>query len=172
MERPYPFVLFYSKFHGLEMCVDARTFGNEARFIRRSCSPNAEVRHIVEEGTIHLYIYSISNIPKGAEVTIAFDFDYAVCKYKVDCACLKDNAECPVLRCSEPTENFISGYDTRRKKGRKEKDTSKERESQNQNFLLDNDGAISKLKSPDKQRKLSPLRLSISNNQFNADFQQ
>ena len=41
--RPYPFVLFYSKFHGLEMCVDARTFGNEARFIRRSCTPNAEV---------------------------------------------------------------------------------------------------------------------------------
>lgn len=25
------------------MCVDARTFGNEARFIRRSCTPNAEV---------------------------------------------------------------------------------------------------------------------------------
>lgn len=42
-KRPYPFVLFYSKFHGLEMCVDARTFGNEARFIRRSCTPNAEV---------------------------------------------------------------------------------------------------------------------------------
>ncbi|XP_072003305.1 inactive histone-lysine N-methyltransferase 2E [Engystomops pustulosus] len=166
-KRPYPFVLFYSKFHGLEMCVDARTFGNEARFIRRSCIPNAEVRHIVEEGTIHLYIYSISNIPKGAEVTIAFDFDYANCKYKVDCACLKDNPECPVLRCSsEPTENFNSGYDTRRKKGRKEKDISKERECQNQNLLLDNDGAIGKLKTPEnKQRKLSPLRLSISNNQ-------
>lgn len=41
--RPYPFVLFYSKFDGLEMCVDARSFGNEARFIRRSCTPNAEV---------------------------------------------------------------------------------------------------------------------------------
>lgn len=44
--RPYPFVLFYSKFHGLEMCVDARTFGNEARFIRRSCTPNAELAYI------------------------------------------------------------------------------------------------------------------------------
>ncbi|XP_075064869.1 inactive histone-lysine N-methyltransferase 2E isoform X2 [Mixophyes fleayi] len=165
-KRPYPFVLFYSKFHGLEMCVDARTFGNEARFIRRSCSPNAEVRHIIEEGTIHLYIYSISNIPKGAEVTIAFDFDYANCKYKVDCACLKDNPECPVLRCSsEPTENLNIGYDTRRKKGRKEKDISKEKESQNQNLLVDTDGAINKLKTADNKRKLSPLRLSISNNQ-------
>lgn len=41
--RPYPFVLFYSKFNDIEMCVDARTFGNDARFIRRSCTPNAEV---------------------------------------------------------------------------------------------------------------------------------
>lgn len=43
LDRPYPFVLFYSKFNDVEMCVDARTFGNDARFIRRSCTPNAEV---------------------------------------------------------------------------------------------------------------------------------
>ncbi|NWJ09087.1 KMT2E methyltransferase, partial [Crypturellus undulatus] len=165
-KRPYPFVLFYSKFHGLEMCVDARTFGNEARFIRRSCTPNAEVRHVIEDGTIHLYIYSIHNIPKGAEITIAFDFDYGNCKYKVDCACLKENPECPVLRRSEPTENIITGYETRRKKGKKEKDVSREKETQNQNITLDCEGAGNKIKIPDnKQRKLSPLRLSISNNQ-------
>ncbi|NXS41686.1 KMT2E methyltransferase, partial [Balaeniceps rex] len=164
--RPYPFVLFYSKFHGLEMCVDARTFGNEARFIRRSCTPNAEVRHVIEDGTIHLYIYSIHNIPKGAEITIAFDFDYGNCKYKVDCACLKENPECPVLRRSEPTENISTGYETRRKKGKKEKDVSREKETQNQNITLDCEGAATKMKIADnKQRKLSPLRLSISNNQ-------
>ncbi|PKK29033.1 lysine (K)-specific methyltransferase 2E [Columba livia] len=165
-KRPYPFVLFYSKFHGLEMCVDARTFGNEARFIRRSCTPNAEVRHVIEDGTIHLYIYSIRNIPKGAEITIAFDFDYGNCKYKVDCACLKENPECPVLRRSEPTENINTGYETRRKKGKKEKDGSREKETQNQNITLDCEGAATKMKIADnKQRKLSPLRLSISNNQ-------
>ncbi|KAH0616486.1 hypothetical protein JD844_027620 [Phrynosoma platyrhinos] len=166
-KRPYPFVLFYSKFHGLEMCVDARTFGNEARFIRRSCTPNAEVRHAIEDGTIHLYIYSIQNIPKGIEITIAFDFDYGNCKYKVDCACLKENPECPVLkRVSEPTENINTGYETRRKKGKKERDASKEKETQNQNITLDCEGAATKTKFPDnRQRKLSPLRLSISNNQ-------
>ncbi|KAL8220945.1 UNVERIFIED_CONTAM: Histone-lysine N-methyltransferase 2E [Gekko kuhli] len=166
-KRPYPFVLFYSKFHGLEMCVDARTFGNEARFIRRSCTPNAEVRHTIEDGTIHLYIYSTQNIPKGTEITIAFDFDYGNCKYKVDCACLKENPECPVLkRASEPTENLSTGYETRRKKGRKERDASKEKETQNQNITLDCEGAATKTKFPDnRQRKLSPLRLSISNNQ-------
>ncbi|XP_036103497.1 inactive histone-lysine N-methyltransferase 2E isoform X1 [Molossus molossus] len=166
-KRPYPFVLFYSKFHGLEMCVDARTFGNEARFIRRSCTPNAEVRHEIEDGTIHLYIYSIQSIPKGTEITIAFDFDYGNCKYKVDCACLKENPECPVLkRSSESTENINSGYETRRKKGKKEKDISKEKDTQNQNITLECEGTTNKMKSPEtKQRKLSPLRLSVSNNQ-------
>ncbi|XP_067602081.1 LOW QUALITY PROTEIN: inactive histone-lysine N-methyltransferase 2E [Pseudorca crassidens] len=166
-KRPYPFVLFYSKFHGLEMCVDARTFGNEARFIRRSCTPNAEVRHEIEDGTIHLYIYSVQSIPKGTEITIAFDFDYGNCKYKVDCACLKENPECPVLkRSSESTENINSGYETRRKKGKKEKDISKEKDTQNQNITLDCEGTANKMKSPEtKQRKLSPLRLSVSNNQ-------
>lgn len=38
-----PYVLFYSKLDGLDLCVDSRTFGNEARFVRRSCTPNAEV---------------------------------------------------------------------------------------------------------------------------------
>ncbi|XP_078536647.1 inactive histone-lysine N-methyltransferase 2E isoform X5 [Lissotriton helveticus] len=166
-KRPYPFVLFYSKFHGLEMCVDARSFGNEARFIRRSCSPNCEVRHVIEDTTIHLYIYSILSIPKGTEITIAFDFDYGNCKYKVDCACLRENPDCPVLKhSSETTETINSGYETRRKKSRKEKDLAKEIEMQNQNIIMDPEGAANKINILDnKQRKLSPLRLSISNNQ-------
>ncbi|EPY83899.1 hypothetical protein CB1_000519018 [Camelus ferus] len=88
-------------------------------------------------------------------------------KYKVDCACLKENPECPVLkRSSESTENINSGYETRRKKGKKDKDTSKEKDTQNQNTTLDCEGTANKMKGPEtKQRKLSPLRLSVSNNQ-------
>ncbi|XP_036285562.1 inactive histone-lysine N-methyltransferase 2E isoform X5 [Pipistrellus kuhlii] len=88
-------------------------------------------------------------------------------KYKVDCACLKENPECPVLKRSfESTENINSGYETRRKKGKKEKDISKEKDTQNQNITLDCEGTTNKMKSPEtKQRKLSPLRLSVSNNQ-------
>lgn len=41
--RPQPFVLFYDQWDGLEICVDASSFGNEARFVQRSCVPNAEV---------------------------------------------------------------------------------------------------------------------------------
>ncbi|XP_029968876.1 inactive histone-lysine N-methyltransferase 2E isoform X3 [Salarias fasciatus] len=162
-KRPYPFVLFYSKFDGLEMCVDARSFGNEARFIRRSCTPNAEVRHVIEDGMLHLYIYSLRPITKGTEITIGFDFDYGSCKYKVDCACVRGNQECPVLKHNlEPTENLSSGG--RRRGSRKDKESVREDQGQNQNMGLDGEGK-SKSIGDGKQRKLSPLRLSISNNQ-------
>ncbi|XP_029105489.1 inactive histone-lysine N-methyltransferase 2E-like isoform X2 [Scleropages formosus] len=172
-KRPYPFVLFYSKFHGLEMCVDARSFGNEARFIRRSCIPNAEVRHVIEEGTLHLYIYSVKPITKGSEITIGFDYDYGSCKYKVDCACLRGSMDCPVFRLnSEPAENLGAGTESRRRRTRKDKETQRERErdseaAQNQNVALDGDSTGTKSKSSvdSKQRRMSPLRLSVSNNQ-------
>ncbi|KAF7668556.1 hypothetical protein LDENG_00004880 [Lucifuga dentata] len=162
-KRPYPFVLFYSKFDGLEMCVDARSFGNEARFIRRSCTPNSEVRHVIEDGMLHLYIYSLRPITKGTEITIGFDFDYGSCKYKVDCACVKGNPECPVLKHNlEPIENMGSG--SRRRGMRKDKESPRDDQGQNQNMSLDGE-AKGKSVSDSKQRKLSPLRLSISNNQ-------
>ncbi|KAM4643746.1 histone-lysine N-methyltransferase SETD5 isoform 2-T2 [Discoglossus pictus] len=126
-KKPYPFVLFYSKFNGLEMCVDARTFGNDARFIRRSCTPNAEVRHAIADGIVHLCIYAIAAIAKDAEVTIAFDFDYSNCNYKVDCACHKGNRNCPVqkrnpnsVELPPPAAPAISiGAETRRRKARR-----------------------------------------------------
>ncbi|TRZ03570.1 hypothetical protein DNTS_013488, partial [Danionella cerebrum] len=76
-KKPYPFVLFYSKFNEVEMCVDARTFGNDARFIRRSCTPNAEVRHMIADGMIHLCIYAVTQISKDSEVTIGFDYEFS-----------------------------------------------------------------------------------------------
>uniref|UniRef100_A0A8C7PTQ3 Lysine (K)-specific methyltransferase 2E n=1 Tax=Oncorhynchus mykiss TaxID=8022 RepID=A0A8C7PTQ3_ONCMY len=173
-KRPYPFVLFYSKFDGLEMCVDARSFGNEARFIRRSCTPNSEVRHVLEDGMLHLYIYSLRSISKGTEITIGFDYDYGCCKYKVDCACVRGNPECPVLKHNlEPTENLEASS---RRRGRKDKEPMMQRGDhldlgQNQNMTLDCDGRTKGLGADGKQRKLSPLRLSISNNQVRFPWQ-
>uniref|UniRef100_A0A3Q3K9D3 SET domain-containing protein n=1 Tax=Monopterus albus TaxID=43700 RepID=A0A3Q3K9D3_MONAL len=108
-KKPYPFVLFYSKFNDVEMCVDARTFGNDARFIRRSCTPNAEVRHMIAEGMIHLCIYAVSQITKDAEVTIGFDYEFNSCNYKVDCACHKGNQNCPVQKHNlSPREGLLT----------------------------------------------------------------
>ncbi|KAM9074374.1 histone-lysine N-methyltransferase SETD5 isoform 2-T5 [Megaptera novaeangliae] len=127
-KKPYPFVLFYSKFNGVEMCVDARTFGNDARFIRRSCTPNAEVRHMIADGMIHLCIYAVSAITKDAEVTIAFDYEYSNCNYKVDCACHKGNRNCPIQKRNPsaaepplppPPSLPTIGAETRRRKARR-----------------------------------------------------
>ncbi|XP_041835734.1 histone-lysine N-methyltransferase SETD5 isoform X2 [Melanotaenia boesemani] len=130
-KKPYPFVLFYSKFNDVEMCVDARTFGNDARFIRRSCTPNAEVRHMIAEGMIHLCIYAVNQITKDSEVTIGFDYEFNSCNYKVDCACHKGNQNCPVQKHNlSPRESLLSppslpppspivGAETRRRKARR-----------------------------------------------------
>ncbi|XP_069499336.1 histone-lysine N-methyltransferase SETD5 isoform X2 [Ambystoma mexicanum] len=138
-KKPYPFVLFYSKFAGLEMCVDARTFGNNARFIRRSCTPNAEVRHLIADGMVHLCIYALASIAKDSEVTIAFDFDYSNCNYKIDCACHKGNRNCPVQKRAPNSVNaqlppppviLSIGAETRRRKARR-------RELELQGIVLD-----------------------------------
>ncbi|XP_060724031.1 histone-lysine N-methyltransferase SETD5 isoform X4 [Tachysurus vachellii] len=129
-KKPYPFVLFYSKFNEVEMCVDARTFGNDARFIRRSCTPNAEVRHMIAEGMIHLCIYAVSQISKDTEVTIGFDYEFSSCNYKVDCACHKGNQNCPVQKHNQnpseallpPPQNplpTLPGAETRRRRARR-----------------------------------------------------
>lgn len=42
-KKPFPYVLFYNSPDGLSVCVDSRSSGNIARFVRRSCCPNSEV---------------------------------------------------------------------------------------------------------------------------------
>lgn len=75
-KKPGPFIFFYRLPNdGPEVCIDTRTYGNEARFVRRSCRPNAEVIHSIEKGAIHLYIVSLSNIIGGSEITIKHEPD-------------------------------------------------------------------------------------------------
>lgn len=90
-------------------------------------------------------------------------FSAHLSKYKVDCACVKGNHECPVLKHNlEPTENLGAGG--RRRGSRKDKEMVREDQGQNQNAGVDGEGK-GKSVGDGKQRKLSPLRLSISNNQ-------
>uniref|UniRef100_A0A1A9WSN6 SET domain-containing protein n=1 Tax=Glossina brevipalpis TaxID=37001 RepID=A0A1A9WSN6_9MUSC len=57
-------------YKGPEICVDTRTYGNEARFVRRSCRPNAEIQHLFEKGTIHLFIVALTDIRASTEITV------------------------------------------------------------------------------------------------------
>ncbi|XP_076041232.1 SET domain-containing protein upSET isoform X2 [Oratosquilla oratoria] len=69
-----PFMLFYRMpKERLTVCVDARTYGNDARFIRRSCTPNAEIRHLLERGSLHLYVVTIRKVEQDEEITLPLD---------------------------------------------------------------------------------------------------
>lgn len=99
-QRPGPFVFFYRlPRDGTEVCVDTRTYGNDARFVRRSCQPNAEVKHCIEKGTLHLYIVTTTGVDKNAEITVKHDQQDLM---------LSSNASAPVLpvacACNDPKE--------------------------------------------------------------------
>jgi hypothetical protein len=73
---PLPHVFFYPM---LDVCIDARYTGNDARFIRRSCCPNSEVKSVIlpndsEDQTIHMGIYTKEAVDKGEEITIGWNW--------------------------------------------------------------------------------------------------
>ncbi|XP_078596499.1 inactive histone-lysine N-methyltransferase 2E-like isoform X7 [Branchiostoma floridae x Branchiostoma japonicum] len=140
-KRPHPHVLFYPV-NGLEICVDARSFGNAARYIRRSCSPNAEVRHVLLEGMIHLCVYSLEEIMKGTEITIGFDYDFDTCPCEVECACQRES--CPVAKSNARKQELLKQKRKRNKSGQQSGGDSES--------------------STGRQRKVSPLRVSLNHN--------
>jgi hypothetical protein len=73
---PLSHIMFYPT---LDLCIDTRQFGNKARYIRRSCHPNAELRNIVlpqsrEDKTVHLGLFARHLIEKDQEVTISWNW--------------------------------------------------------------------------------------------------
>lgn len=90
-QRPGPFLFFYrlNSRDNTEVCVDTRTYGNSARFVRRSCKPNAELRHCIEKGVLHLYIVTIAEVERNVELTIKHESHdlAAVGTTHIACAC-------------------------------------------------------------------------------------
>ncbi|KAI8981527.1 hypothetical protein BDB01DRAFT_794451 [Pilobolus umbonatus] len=71
---PLRHVFFHPSF---DLCIDARYRGNDARFIRHSCYPNAEIRNIIiprNDHTLHMGIYTIEEVAKGEEITIGWNW--------------------------------------------------------------------------------------------------
>lgn len=101
-QRPGPFLFFY-RLHkdNTEVCVDTRTYGNSARFIRRSCKPNAELRHCIVKGVLHLYVVTITDVDKNVELTIKHESHdlAAIGTTHIACAC-GNMEECTVNKSS------------------------------------------------------------------------
>ncbi|XP_063532750.1 uncharacterized protein LOC134743270 isoform X2 [Cydia strobilella] len=83
-QKPGPFVFFYRlPKDNTQICIDTRTYGNEARFVRRSCKPNAELQHCIIKGALHVYLYTVGTIPSNTEITVGHDTNGS----KQPCAC-------------------------------------------------------------------------------------
>lgn len=75
-----------------------RHYGNLARFIRRSCAPNSELRHFFVGSELHFGVYATHTISVHEEITLPFDFTIEKCDYPLECGCGRKN--CWVVRAS------------------------------------------------------------------------
>lgn len=70
---PKSSVLFHPT---LPLVVDGRLVGNDARFMRRSCSPNCRVATVVVNNTdIIFVVFATEPIKPGTELTLAWEWD-------------------------------------------------------------------------------------------------
>jgi hypothetical protein len=71
LRHPEPFVFLHSQ---LPICIDARNEGTPMRYIRRSCSPNAELKIIITgPADYHFCFIAARDIEVGEEIAIAWD---------------------------------------------------------------------------------------------------
>lgn len=68
-----PYVFFYQLGDLLEIAVDEKTYGNDSRFCRRSNNFNAELRHVVDKGSLHLFIVTVRGVEKNQEILLPLD---------------------------------------------------------------------------------------------------
>merc|ERR1719188_335658 len=69
-DAPNPYVFFYRLSDSLEICLDGKTYGNDARFCRRAPDHNAELRHVIDKGSLHLFIVAKKQLDKNQEILL------------------------------------------------------------------------------------------------------
>ena len=109
---PEPFAFFHTiPDNGVCISIDCRKYGNAARFVRRSCKPNSEIRHItVGKGNVHVYVVTTRVVEDGEELTISHEYKtigdsytgsvlptYQVANPPLPCACA-DVSSCEIAR--------------------------------------------------------------------------
>jgi hypothetical protein len=74
LTAPLPFVLFHPL---LPLYIDTRREGSEARFVRRSCRPNAVLETYLSAGSeYHFWLVSDRQIAAREQITIPWDFRF------------------------------------------------------------------------------------------------
>ncbi|XP_059096306.1 uncharacterized protein LOC131890876 [Tigriopus californicus] len=65
-----PYVFSHKLGDSLEICLDGKTYGNDSRFCRRSPNPNAQLKHVLDRGSLHIFIVSTKPIEKNQEILL------------------------------------------------------------------------------------------------------
>ncbi|KAL7949950.1 hypothetical protein V8C42DRAFT_186547 [Trichoderma barbatum] len=80
LSSPLPFVFFHPI---LPLYIDTRKEGSLARFVRRSCKPNAQLdTFLTNKSDYHFWLVSDRYIPPGEQITLPWDFrlEKSVCQ--------------------------------------------------------------------------------------------
>jgi hypothetical protein len=71
--HPKPYVVFHPD---LPIYIDARRYGSESRFVRRSCRPNSTVKTItLDNADVNFGLFAIDSIKAGTELTLGWDWN-------------------------------------------------------------------------------------------------
>uniref|UniRef100_A0A8D9AC95 Histone-lysine N-methyltransferase 2E n=1 Tax=Cacopsylla melanoneura TaxID=428564 RepID=A0A8D9AC95_9HEMI len=110
---PGQHVFFYAMLHeGIDIIIDCKTYGNDARFVRRSCKPNAVMKHCIDKGSIHIYLTALNSIPKNSEVTVAYSSggnpDQCTCGDKASCSAAAQKTKLYTERKHQTQETIAS----------------------------------------------------------------
>eukprot|EP01135_Chromosphaera_perkinsii_P000598 Nk52_evm1s136 gene=Nk52_evmTU1s136 len=97
-----PFIYFHNS---LDLCCDASKKGNDARYLRQSCTPNAEVRDIYIGGRLCLGIFALRDISEDSEITIELNYLLKNKKTIRSCACGKVNCQAFLSRSHKSGAN-------------------------------------------------------------------
>lgn len=74
MSSPLPFVFFHP---ALPLYIDTRKEGSKARYVRRSCKPNAVLDTFLSDGSeYHFWLVSDRAIAANEQITIPWDFRF------------------------------------------------------------------------------------------------
>ncbi|CAD6191337.1 unnamed protein product [Caenorhabditis auriculariae] len=79
------------------ICVDTRKRGSDARYVRRSCTPNCVLKHVLDNATLGIMVVATKPLIYNTEITIPFDYDWRESKTVLNC-CIHPAeaiAECP-----------------------------------------------------------------------------
>uniref|UniRef100_A0A5K3FY52 SET domain-containing protein n=3 Tax=Mesocestoides corti TaxID=53468 RepID=A0A5K3FY52_MESCO len=103
------YVMIYHNFGDRAIAINTAQYGNDARFIRRSCIPNCFLDHFVVCNKLRIIIRTKQELMPGVELTIPFDFDYRSCRYALKCACAR--SRCPVQKwCRKLARHKVMPY--------------------------------------------------------------